>query len=361
MKDIVILGGARDYHVMDWYRTIKCLVPNRNITFLTDLIGGEGFDIIVKENDKIEKLFLIDKFLFSKQLKLGNIWRNIFKLLVLPIQIYKLRAYDINHPNTIYHAQPMYYMLLCWLSGVKFIGTPQGSEILVRPFRSKLYKCLAIRVLQAADIVTIDSVNMQEKIFALSKKKAMIIQNGIDIKSIHNYDYQNTKRDKVVSIRGVTDLYRIKDIVEMRNASSLNIPIEFIYPFKDELYANDIRNIFIDTDRDLGRLVKEEMYMLLTQAKLVISIPKSDSSPRSVYEAIFLGACVAITYNSYFDILPKCMQGRIYIVNLDNSNWYNDAIEFATKQSAIKYIPSKEAIEMFDQNISMQNVINRLY
>ena len=44
-KRIVVIGGARDYHVMDWYRTVRSLESNRNVSILTDLIGGEGFEV----------------------------------------------------------------------------------------------------------------------------------------------------------------------------------------------------------------------------------------------------------------------------------------------------------------------------
>lgn len=361
MKNIIILGGARDYHIMDWYRTIKKIEPKRNIRLLTDLIGGENFDIIVKEDDEIDKLLIIDNFLFSKQSALGNLWRNIFKLMVLPVQVFKLKKYSKKYPNNIYHAQPMYYMFLCWLAKIEFIGTPQGSEILVRPNRSKIYKLFAKHTLQAAKYITVDSASMRDEIYKLSANKAIIIQNGIDIQNILRYTYKEQIRDKVTSIRGMTDLYRIDEIVSARNDSKVQELLNFIYPFGEETYSNNVKIKFRLDDNDLGRLEKERMYQLLSKTKLVISIPKSDSSPRSVYESIFLGSCVAITYNSYFDVLPNCMKERIYIVDLENKNWYDEAISFANEVSNIDYIPSQEAIDMFDQNVSMKNAIKILY
>jgi hypothetical protein len=83
-KTIVILGGARDYHALDWYRTVRENTTKHKVIFLTDLIGGEGFDIIINDEDDIKNLFIIDKFLFNYQSKIGNIWRNLVKLIVLP-------------------------------------------------------------------------------------------------------------------------------------------------------------------------------------------------------------------------------------------------------------------------------------
>lgn len=361
MKNIVVLGGARDYHAMDWYRTIKKLSIGRKVTMLTDLIDSEGYDVIINKNDRIEKLFIIDRFLFSKQSRIGNIWRNILKLLVLPIQIIYLKIYSKKNPNSVYHAHPMYYMFLCWLSNIEFIGSPQGSEILVRPKRSRLYSYFATKTLQAAKYVTVDSVNMKNEIFELSGAEAIIIQYGIDTDSLLKINNLNHKKNKVVSLRGITELYRIKEIVFARNNSKSKVPIEFIYPFGDESYKNTLKEYFDDRDIDIGRLDKDKMYDLLSKSILVISIPKSDSSPRSVYEAIFLGCCVAVTYNPWIEVLPECMKKRLFIVDLNNSKWFDEAIDYAQNISKLKYIPSEEALELFDQDRSMQKAIKVLY
>lgn len=359
MKKIVILGGARDYHAMDWYRAVRTQISSENITFLTDLIGGENFNIIINENDKIEKLFIIDNLLFNKQSKIGNIWRNIVKLLIMPIQIAYLKQYVRKNQNSIFHAHPMYYMFLSWLSNVEYIGTPQGSEILVRPYKSKLYRYFAIKSLQAAKFVTVDSLNMKQKIFDLSGVEAIVIQNGIDMDEISKFLLETKIRNKIVSIRAMTELYRIDEIIKARNKSKLEVALNFVYPFEEAIYKNNIQ--FEPYDKDIGRLNKEDLYSLLTEAKLVISIPSSDSSPRSVYESIFLGSCVAITYNPYYEILPSCMKERIYIIDLSNSNWFEDAVDFSSEKIKKKYIPSAEALEMFDQNISLKKATEQLY
>lgn len=360
MSDIVILGGARDYHALDWYRTVKKLMPERNIVLLTDLIGGEGFDVIIDGSDNIEKLCIIDKLLFRSQSKMGNIWRNLIKLILLPVQIYHLKLYAKNHPDSIYHAHPMYYMLLCWLSGIKFIGTPQGDEILIRPDNSNIYKYFAKKALQAANFVTVDSVNMQKGIEELSGVKALIYQYGVDIESLMRY--KATNRTKITSIRGMLPLYRIQEIVEARNCNPVQPQgIHFIYPYQDEHYYGQVKQTLLPEDNDLGRLNKEAMFTLLSESFLVLSIPMSDSSPRSVYESIFLGCCVAVTYNNWIEALPPCMKSRLFIVDLEDSYWFSKAVDFAHDLMKTSYFPSEEALEMFDQNHSIGKVISKLY
>ena len=103
------------------------------------------------------------------------------------------------------------------------------------------------------------------------------------------------------------------------------------------------------------------MYELLGSSKLAISIPTSDSSPRSVYEAIFLGCCVAVTYNSWINELPDCMKSRLIIINLKNKLWLKDAIKFADEMKKITYKPSELALEMFDQKKSMKIILDKYF
>ncbi|HNW81644.1 MAG TPA: hypothetical protein PKG52_02015 [bacterium] len=360
MKDIVFIGGVRDYHIMDWYRTVKKTVSDRKVVILTDLIKAEGFDVLTERDDVVEKLFIIDRFLFKNQSSVGNIWRNIVKLIVLPIQILYLRKFARKNRNCVFHANPMYYMLLCWLSGINFVGTPQGSEILVRPGRSKLYRYFAVKALKSARIVTVDSESMKKEIFEMSGVNAIVVQNGIDVAAVMS-EKESSSRIKVASVRGMTDLYRIKEILWSRNFSKTKQPINFAYPFHDDEYKKELKGLFIEEDKDLGRLSKEEFYKVLRESFLVISVPKSDSSPRSVYEAIFSGCCVAVTYNNYVEVLPECMKKRLYIVDILNENWLEEAVKYARGVAAGAFSPSEAAIEMFDQDRTIKRVINMLY
>ena len=82
------------------------------------------------------------------------------------------------------------------------------------------------------------------------------------------------------------------------------------------------------SDKDLGRIEKKiDLYKILNSTILAISIPESDSSPRSVYEAIFCGCAIATTYNQWIKSLPKCMKNRIIIVDLDNQDWLKVALK----------------------------------
>ncbi|MCW8899125.1 MAG: glycosyltransferase family 4 protein [Gammaproteobacteria bacterium] len=358
---IIILGGARDFHAIDSYRAVRKLCPERTVIFVTDLFGGEGYPNLAKADDNIKTLLVIDDFLCSKFSIIGNYWRNIIKVLVTPIQVIKLRHIIKVSKCSIVHAHPMYYMFLCWLARVPFVGTPQGDEMFFRPKRSRLYKYIASKVLRAAKAVVIDSYQMKDAVKKISGVDAFVIQNGVNVDEITSNYSLSIKRVKITSIRGMEDLYRINDIVLARNNLAPELKLTFIYPFYDSEYLPKCRNLLMPQDDDLGRLNKDDMYKLFYESVLIISIPRSDSSPRSVYEAIFSGCCVAVTPNPWIDLLPACMRERIYIVDLENESWLIEAYKYAEVVTKKIFVPSEEALNLFDENRSLLKVVEQFY
>ena len=365
---LVFLCGARDFHAMDWYKSAKELMPDVDCCIVTDLIAGEGFKKIINNEDKVYKLLILDYFLFRNQSSLGDKWRNLLKLLVLPLQVFLLRRFAKKNPNAVYHAHSMYYLVLARAANVNYVGTPQGSDILVKPKRSKFYKYFTIYGLKKAKHITVDSRKMQEGVFDLVGMNAYIIQNGIDITSIEGYKrkfnsekHKISQRSGILSMRGFTELYRIKEILQARNQMESKYLITFIFPFYENIYKTECNTLIQANDLDLGRVEREKMYELFSKTELVISIPSSDSSPRSVYEAIFCGSAVAISYNSYYEALPDCMKSRIIIVDLSNENWLTDAISKAIIINQKSYIPTRLAIETFDQKESFKKLQKLLF
>lgn len=347
---------------MDWYKSAKEILPGGDLAILTDLVQGEGYKKLIDQTDKVYRLVILDKFLFTNQSKIGNIWRNILKFSIFPVQVWKVKAFSRKNPHAVYYAHAMYYLVLAWAADIPFVGTPQGSDILLKPDKSRLFKWFAINALKKAKAVTCDSMKMKEKIAEFTGVNASLIQNGIDVEEVQKLRSEVTiDRQLIVSPRGLTSLYRIEEIIKGRNAIS-NLPfINFIYPFSDNDYISEIRKYLLPNDILSGRLDRGKMYRLLIETKLVISIPKSDSSPRSVYEAIFCGAAVAITYNPYYDTLPHCMKERIIIVDLSNRDWFYDALCKADEIVKLEFIPTSVALEKFDQRESFKQILKLLF
>jgi len=362
-KELVFLCGARDYHAMDWYHRAVESLGYPLVSIMTDLIESEGFPKLINSLDRVHKMIVIDPILFSSQSKRGNIWRNLVKFMLIPLQVRYIRSYAKYNENTIFYAHSMYYVWLAYFARVGFVGRPQGSDILVKPFLSKIYFYLTVRSLVAAKHIIVDSVDMKNTIDHITDNdcRVAVVMNGIDLKSI-NYVRERTPQDNsrkgILSSRGMTSLYRIDNIVQSRNNSkySREINISFIYPYYEESYRCNILDSLTAFDSDIGKLKKKDYYQVLFNSMLVISIPKSDSSPRSVFEAIFCGCAVAITYNKYYEYLTPCMQNRVIIVNLSDDGWFDEAVNKAKMITESAFVPTEESLKLFDQNRTFEKM-----
>ncbi len=360
-KNILFIGSARCYHTMDWYRSAKIICQKRNVIIVTDSIESEKYLKIANDGDEIISLLNIDRFLFNAQSNIGNIWRNILKAILLPLQLLLLRRIVRRYKPIIIHAHAMYYMWLCWAARIQFIGTPQGSEILVRPKKSKIYRYFAQRTLKSAKRITVDSIAMKNEINRMADVEAYIIQNGIDMDNIQKVDKCSLRSREVTSIRAITPLYRIHEIIKAREESTNKPDITFIYPFCEDNYKRETFKYINEKDSDLGRINRNDLYKVLNQTVLALSIPISDSSPRSVYEAIICGCCVAVTSAPWTECLPECMKNRIIVININECNWLDKAIDQAYKIIKQPFIISKNAKTMFDQRESMKIMAEQIY
>jgi hypothetical protein len=362
---VVFLCGARDFHAMDWYRSAVTLIREPRPIIVTDLIEAEGFKKLIDSEDIVYPLLVLDKYLFRSQSRFGHVWRNVLKAIVFPIQVILLRRFAKKHKNALYYPHAMYYLWLAWAARVPFVGTPQGSDVLVNPKNSWIYKTLSTKAMKAAILVTVDSEQMADEVQALTGTRALVIQNGIDLQAIDMAISKpaeiSISRDQVTSFRGLTPLYRIYDILKARNQSSSNyeVPISFVYPFYESEYQTKINTVLGKNDALLGRLSKQQLYTAFAQTVLSISIPTSDSSPRSVYEAIFCGAIVAIAWQPYYETLPTCMKERIVLVQIGDSDWFDQALTAAKRLTEIPFVPSEEALDLFDQFRSFSKLHTR--
>jgi len=360
-ESVIFVCDSKCFHSMDWYHQVQEICPEKNVMFATDVIETDSTISLIKPNDKIVVLYDIYYLLRKKQSTISDIWRNLVKLGTTPLQIKALRKLAKEYSDVIFHAHSMYYIFLCWLARVKFIATPMGSDVLVRPDESGIYRYMTKKSLQAAYYITVDSVKMQHKIAELSGRNSEVIQNGIDVRSISSFVSDKINRKDIVSIRGFYPNYRIEKLMDAREKSCPTVNITFIYPFFEEGYKNEMKERMTPEDKDLGRLPKMELYKLLACTLLVVSIPESDSSPRSVYEAVFSGCCVAVSYSLWIDSLPACMRARLIVVELEYENWLDTAITKAKQITATPYTPSTEALIEYDQYESMKKVCRDIY
>jgi len=361
-EEYVYLCGTRDYHAMDWYRLTKDMEGAPPTSLVTDSRGGEGFKDLARDTDVVHELIVIDALLFRQQNRIGDLWRNILKLLLMPIQILLLRRFARRHPRALYFPHSMYYLWLAWGAGVEFVGLPQGSDLLVKPWRSRLFRFFSVRALRGAKAVWVDSLAMQDAANRLAGVHAFVIRNGINLDAIRTVlsDESATpsERSLIVSARGITPLYRIEEIIRARNcAARSDAALDFVYPFADRIYRDQCFSLLRPNDKDHGRIERDQMYRLFTKSRLVLSIPTSDSSPKTIYEALYCGAPVAMAYNPFYEDLPSQMRSRIIIVDPDKGDWFDEALERAKRIGSTPPRFKTETWDWFDSKKSIKDVI----
>lgn len=357
---VYIVGNGRCYHTIDWFRSLQRSLPVDSWVFFTDCISLGNEQQLLLPRDNFQSLVNIDKFLLAGASPTRHFWRNLVKFLLTPIQSFVLRQKFADVSNCIIHAHTFYYGLICRTAGLSFIFTPQGFELTERPKNSKIYAFLMSWVLAGAERVLVDSERMRVACVKLGSKKVEVSQYGVDTNKCLAADV-NHERTKIVSNRGIEENYRINHIISSRNATASKLPITFIYPLSDLGYYRDFLSKLDAKDRNLGTISKDDCYKLYAKASLVISIPISDSSPRSVYEAIFCGAPVATVYSPWIDNLPKSMRDRVVVLNPLDEGWFCEAISFADKLRDSRFTPCSEAVGRFDQFNVTKNVYNSIY
>lgn len=362
-REYIFLCGTRDYHAMDWFRSATLMTRGIPISIVTDSRGGEGYPDLSRDGDAVFDLIVIDKLLLSVQSPIGNVWRNMIKLFLLPAQVFILRKFSRTHPGALFFAHSMYYLWLAWLARVDFVGTPQGSDLLIKPRKSRVFRWLSSRAMRAARAISVDSAAMAEAAYQIAGIRAHVIQNGVDVSAITHFLSQNRmakgRKNLIVSPRAVSPLYRIDRIVsEIKNGHSNDFLAVFIYPFFDQDYKELCFGGLHQEIMDRGRVDRRAMYEYFQAARLVVSIPESDSSPRSVYEAIFCGAPVAISYNAYFDALPSCMKSRVIVVDVNERGWLTKALARAEAIAAQPVSFSQAVWDLFDQTRSIEKLVS---
>ena len=218
---------------------------------------------------------------------------------------YKIEKVIKDENIEIIHCVALYYSFLSTFlnTNIPIIYTTQGSEILIRSQNNFFYKYMAKKVFTKVDIITNDSKTIQNAGFKLGAKKEnnYIIQNGVDL-SIFNTSVENIRKSKLLieddifliySPRGFIPLYNITDIIEalfLLKQENINFKCMFAFAFGEEYLENyKILIAKYKLEEHIiwnGYLEHSEMAKYYFAADVTVSVPSSDSSPKSVYESM---------------------------------------------------------------------------
>lgn len=214
---------------------------------------------------------------------------------------------DIVHAHTLYFG----YLASFIKSDIPVVFTPRGSSVIIHSQKNRIYKHMARQAFSRADIITGDSLLLQDRGYNVGarKERNYIIQNGVDTNIF--FPKKNDLKSKygvseneilIFSPRAITGLYNIDMIIEslaLLKKAGYGVKCMFSFAFGDE-YTKKLKQLIKRLDVNdnaiwLGYLSYDDMAMHYNAADIVVSVPSSDSSPKSVYEAMFCQKPIVVT------------------------------------------------------------------
>lgn len=365
--NILFITSSFDPHTALW---IKYFTKEHNVILFSDkkesinklkypdnitIIEEEGllspilnkFNIVQQQLRHIDMLLSVKKFITN----INNI----------------INEYDIN----IIHAHSLYYGFLSSFitKSLPVIFTPMGSDIIINAQQSKIHKLMAKKAFKRADVVTGDSKILQSRGFNVGAKKDnnYIIQNGVDTTIFYPKESSirnelNIDKDTILlfSPRAIAKLYNIEDILKalkILKEKNINFKCMFTFSFGNEHY-NYLQKLSHNLGLNkyviwLGYIDYNDMANYYNASDIVISVPSSDSSPKSVYEAMFCGKPVIVTDLSWSHEFLSDNEDiiRTEVNNIDMLS--NNIVKLIKNPELTKYI-SKNALEKADKLYSYE-------
>ena len=247
-----------------------------------------------------------------------------------------------------------------------------GSDIIIHSQNNVIYKYMARKAFKKALAVTSDSLLLQKRGFEVGAKpkKNYIIQNGVD-SSIFYPKTNSLKKDfhlgegefLIFSPRALTPLYNIHIILDaLHKLKQCDFKFKCMFSFayggqyqlelKRKISTLGLENNIIW----LGHIKYEDMQMYYNACDVVVSVPSSDSSPKSVYEAMFCGKPVIISDLEWsYEILDELE--CVCRVDVGNADQLADSIKRIISDNNFTNIITKNSLEIarnhFDYEANM--------
>jgi glycosyltransferase involved in cell wall biosynthesis len=206
----------------------------------------------------------------------------------------------------VVHAHWMPFVTLAALAGARpLVASAWGSDVYDGGLRRRLSIRLALR---RTAVAMSDSDDLTNRLRALGPRslRTMVLNWGVDLATIRPPSEGERLALKerfglkpghvILSPRGLKDVYN-PDLVlaayKNVRTKAPNAQLVIKHTTADELVDPSLRDE--PGVRVIGRLREEEMTDLFRAADVTVSVPRSDSSPRSVWEAMASGSAVVVS------------------------------------------------------------------
>ena len=178
-KSICFVASARDYHAIDWYRTVRSICLTR-IIIATDLIESEGEPKLIDDDDEIYQLFNLDRWLLKRQVGKPM---AIAKISCRTLSAHKLSAFA-KKEHVIFHAHSMYYIFLCWLAESNLLPPRWAVMFWCDQSNHGFTSSSQLILLKQLTLQPLTQWRFKKKSVICVGRQSQLIQNGIDTEKL---------------------------------------------------------------------------------------------------------------------------------------------------------------------------------
>lgn len=206
----------------------------------------------------------------------------------------------------VVHAHWMPFAVLAALAGARpLVATAWGSDVYGAGLRQRLLIRLALR---RTAVATADSTHLLERVLGLGPRslRTMVVNWGVDLDAVsltqaHEREEAKTRfglgtGPVVFGPRGLKELYNPDVVVDAFARIRAALPgavLVLKHSGTEELL--EPRWLELPGVHVVGRIDDDAMAALYRAADVTVSIPDSDSSPRSVWEAMAAGSATVLS------------------------------------------------------------------
>jgi len=275
---ICYLADGESLHTIRWCRHFKKLGHEVHLISFKD-VAIDGIYVHYIDAGKIKRS--------------GGNWRVVLKYRRIRSLIQRIKP-DILHA----HYATGYGLVGALSNFHPFVLTTYGTDILISPSQSLLYKLIIKFSLKKADWITSMSIQITEAITSLGVKKDKITEVvfGIDDK-IFNHINRKLPADKfiITSTRHFEQVYNLPLLFHAIQIIKQKIPGLVVNMVSDGTLREELKAMAIKLDiKDnvifKGKLQLSQFVEILNQTHLYVTLAFSDGNSVSLTEAMACGA-----------------------------------------------------------------------
>ena len=290
---IALIGDAQSPHLLKWARALAA-AADVELWVASSRGFAPGFDGLVPQQRRLALNF-----------DAAHAGGNVVLLASLPRLGAWLRRVDADWLHAHYltsHGTLAWLAQRLWRLRGRIVGSAWGSDILVAPERSTVYRWLTRRVLRACTLATSDSLHMAQRMRALGAAEVMTFSFGLEAlppepgRKAPWLFFANRSLEPLYRPERVLDLFA--QVATTRPAARLVVAndgsLAASLPAQARALGLTVGAIADGQQVEfVGRLGHVEQAAWYAGARWYISLPRSDSVAVSVLEAMAHG-CIPL-------------------------------------------------------------------